>query len=51
MHKECTQKIKRGERCFYYPDSKTIYASACGHAEEASKDFSSMTFDETSGAF
>ncbi len=48
---KCKATIRKGQRAFYYPSSKTIYCESddCGGA--ASRDFESMRFDETSGAF
>jgi hypothetical protein len=42
----CNQPIKRGERAFYYPNTKTILADSCGHAGAASADFESHAFDD-----
>jgi hypothetical protein len=46
-HGQRTQAIKRGDRVFYYPSSRTILAQPCGHADDASADFNSHTFDES----
>lgn len=42
----CNQPIAKGERAFYYPASKTILASKCGHAEQAAAEFHNACADE-----
>ena len=42
----CTQAISKGERGFYYPRGKALYAEPCGHADACSRDFASAAFDE-----
>lgn len=44
--KNCTQTIKRGERAFYYPKGKHIFAVPCGHAEINENDFVACAQDE-----
>ena len=44
--KDCQQAIRRGDRVFYYPNSRTVLAKDCGHAEAAAADFNSHAFDE-----
>jgi hypothetical protein len=43
---KCSAEIKPGDSAFYYPSSRTIYGSRCGHAAEASADFEAHRFDE-----
>ena len=42
----CNHPIHRGERAFYYPNTKTILAMPCGHADAASADLESHRFDD-----
>jgi hypothetical protein len=42
----CQVAIRKGERAFYYPNSRMILAKACGHADAAAADFNSCLFDE-----
>ena len=42
----CQHVIKRGDQAFYYPNTRTILAVPCGHAEAASADFESHAFDD-----
>ncbi len=42
----CHQPIKKGDRAFYYPNSRKILAVPCGHAEQASNDFEAHRQDE-----
>ena len=46
--RDCAQVIRKGERAFYYPNGKRIYAVACGHAESNANDFETCRFDEES---
>ena len=42
----CKRQIKKGDKAFYYPNSKTIYceSDSCGKQEE--RDFAANMFDE-----
>lgn len=40
----CGAKIRKGERVFYYPSTKSIYCPT--HSAEASREFSAAKFDE-----
>ena len=42
----CEVPITLGERAFYYPEDRTLYAVLCGHGEEASRDFATHRSDE-----
>jgi hypothetical protein len=42
----CDQVLRRGDRAFYYPNTRKILAVPCGHAEAASADFDSHRADE-----
>jgi hypothetical protein len=42
----CSEAIKPGDRAFYYPHGKALYASPCGHADACSRDFEAAAFDE-----
>lgn len=42
----CHCQIERGDRAFYYPSSRSLYALPCGHGEVAARDFASMAEDE-----
>lgn len=46
----CTVSIKKGDRAFYYPNTRTILASPCGHADEASRDFDSHAQDDANNS-
>ncbi len=41
---ECGEKIKAGDRIFYYPIGKQVLSGKC--AERASADFNALAFDE-----
>lgn len=41
---ECGEKIKAGEKIFYYPATKTVLKGEC--AERASADFNALAQDE-----
>ncbi len=43
---KCGQPINKGERAFYYPNGKQIFAVPCGHAEDNARDFEALAFDE-----
>jgi hypothetical protein len=43
----CSHPIRKGDRAFYYLNSRKILAVGCGHAESASADYDSHAFDET----
>jgi hypothetical protein len=42
----CEQAIRKGDRVFYYPKTRTVLARPCGHAEEAARDFEAHRQDE-----
>jgi hypothetical protein len=42
----CEQAIAAGDRAFYYPRDKQLYAMPCGHADACSRDFEAAAFDE-----
>lgn len=44
--KDCNEQIKKGDRIFFYPVTRTALGSRCGHAEEASADFEAHKMDE-----
>jgi hypothetical protein len=44
--KDCDEQIDKGMRAFYYPEGGQIFASTCGHAQAAERDFNSAKFDE-----
>lgn len=44
--RDCTQPIAAGDRAFYYPNSKALYAVPCGHADANSRDFEAAAWDE-----
>jgi hypothetical protein len=44
--RDCTQAIARGDRAFYYPNGRALYAAPCGHADTNSRDFEACAFDE-----
>jgi hypothetical protein len=44
--KDCGARVKPGDRVFYYPSSKAIYAQTCGHADDNARDFAAASFDE-----
>ena len=44
--RECSEAITKGDRAFYYPHGKALYAVACGHADANSRDFEAAAFDE-----
>jgi hypothetical protein len=43
---KCDAPIKKGERAFYYPIGRMLLGSACGHGEEAQRDFDAAVADE-----
>jgi len=45
----CTQEIARGDRAFYYPRGRALYAVPCGHADAAARDFAACAEDERMG--
>jgi hypothetical protein len=45
----CTQAIKSGDQVFYYPQGRIALAKACGHADDAARDFNSHAADEDGG--
>jgi Rieske Fe-S protein len=45
-HPGCTVPVKKGERVFYYPKSRSVLGARCGHAEEARCRFDAERFDE-----
>ncbi len=45
--KGCGATVKRGDRAFYYPSTRSIYGEACGCAATNAADFESHAFDET----
>jgi len=47
--KQCDVVINPGDRAFYYPNTGTLFAESCGHAEENAADFASARFDEGIG--
>ena len=42
----CQQMITRGDRVFYYPNGRHVFAVPCGHAGENAADFESHRFDD-----
>lgn len=40
----CGTAISKGERIFYYPNSKTALCPSC--SDEAARDFEALRFDE-----
>ena len=42
----CEARICKGDRVFYYPKGKHLFAEPCGHAEDNAQDFESHSFDE-----
>lgn len=44
--KDCSEQIDKGMRAFYYPQGGHIFAVACGHADEAARDFAAAKADE-----
>jgi hypothetical protein len=43
---DCQLAIQVGERAFYYPESKGLYGTRCGHGEMAACDFNAHRSDE-----
>lgn len=41
---KCGERIKAGERIFYYPNARAAYSGKC--AEAAAADFNACAFDE-----
>lgn len=46
----CGAAIRKGDRAFSYPSTRTLYGQSCGHADEASRDFEAARQDEDSHA-
>ena len=50
---KCQRAIKRGERAFYYPNTRTLYGmrqadgSGCECGDTAQSDFAAHAFDES----
>lgn len=42
----CGAEIAAGDRVFWYPSSRTVLGSRCGHGEAAARDFEAARFDE-----
>lgn len=42
----CGAPIKKGDRAFSYPSTRTLYGSACGHADQGARDFEAARQDE-----
>ena len=42
----CGAEIRKGDRAFSYPATRTLLGSACGHADEAARVFEAARFDE-----
>ena len=42
----CNELIRKGDSCFYFPVTRAIFATRCGHAHAASADFEAHRFDE-----
>jgi hypothetical protein len=42
----CNHAIRRGDRAFYYPNTRTILAAECGHADAAAREFDAARADE-----
>jgi|TARA_Y100000310_G_scaffold315824_1_gene366851 hypothetical protein len=47
---KCETTIRKGQRAFYYPSSRTIYCEADDCGAHASRDFAACMFDETLGS-
>ena len=45
--KGCNATVNRGDRAFYYPNTRSIYGDQCGCAATQSADFDSHAFDES----
>lgn len=45
----CNQVIRKGDKCFYYPGTRAILATACGHAHAAAKAFETHRADNENG--
>lgn len=42
----CNERIQRGDKVFYYPRTRAILATRCGHAHAAARDFEAHRADE-----
>ena len=42
----CGTAIPKEAEAFYYPSGKHLLGTACGHADDAARDFDAISFDD-----